>query len=192
MTIGHLLQEFQGPRAQVSDLSGAPNSAAYEDGFKAGWEDAMAANAQDKTALSATLASNLRDLAFTFFEARSATLENLDEMVDVMVAKALPEIARATLGLRLAQLLRGLSHQGEDAEIELCANAGDVAAIQAIMTDVPGVALGVVADPKLPEGCVQWRIQDQEHQLDIESLISEINTAVRGFLHEMKKEKRHA
>ncbi|MGH1463875.1 MAG: hypothetical protein ACRBBQ_00800 [Cognatishimia sp.] len=192
MTISHLLQEFQDQVAPGTGMLDAPNSQAFEEGYKAGWEDANAAIGREKTALSATLARNLRDLTFTFFEARSATIGHLDEVVDLMVAKALPAMAHATLGLRLSQLLRDLSPRDEHVSIELCAHPDDVAGIEGIMTEVPGVAPRVFSDPDMPAGCVQWRVADQEQQLDINNLISEINTAVLGFLHEMKEEKRHA
>jgi hypothetical protein len=45
--------------------------ASFEQGYKAGWDDAVAAQSEDQTRIRADLARNLQSLSFTYQEARS-------------------------------------------------------------------------------------------------------------------------
>ena len=51
--------------------------AAYDTGYRAGWDDANAAQSDDQTRMKADLARNLQTLGFTYHEARTHILKAL-------------------------------------------------------------------------------------------------------------------
>jgi flagellar M-ring protein FliF len=79
MAGGPVLEDFAtlaGPAAQApSDpapaLADAERLAAYEQGYRAGWDDAVRAEAADQARIGAELARNLQEMSFSFHEARS-------------------------------------------------------------------------------------------------------------------------
>ncbi|MEN8837451.1 MAG: flagellar biosynthesis protein, partial [Celeribacter marinus] len=62
-------QEMQ-ERARLRAVEQA-RATGYEAGYKAGWDDAIAADESVRTKIGAELERNLQDLGFTFHEARS-------------------------------------------------------------------------------------------------------------------------
>lgn len=196
MSIAHLLEDFQ-PLFTASDsptetISETSIQDAYERGYKAGWDDAFAAAEKEKQDISSELAQNLRDLNFTFAEAKSATASEFDAMIDVLMAEILPDIAKTTLGAQLSQQLRILSKGQQDLTIQLAVADGDAEAVQAILPDVPGVHPDVFVDPQLPTGTVQWRVGSVEQQIDVNRIVKDMDNTVRGFFNELKKEKQYA
>ncbi len=71
--------------------------AAYESGYTAGWEDANAAQADDRTRMTAELARNLQSLSFTYHEGRAHVLKAIEPLLGELVGRVLPEIARELL-----------------------------------------------------------------------------------------------
>lgn len=70
----------QGAETVITDLSALEEArlASYEQGFSAGWEDALAAQADDRKQLAADLAHTLQSLSFTYHEARAHILRGLE------------------------------------------------------------------------------------------------------------------
>ena len=60
---------------------------AYEQGYKAGWDDAATAQADDHTRISAGFARNLQELSFTYHEAKGQILGSLEPLLKEMVTK---------------------------------------------------------------------------------------------------------
>ena len=76
MSLLHLLEDFGGTRGAAGSHP-APNDeeietrrlAAFEEGYQAGWDDALHAHTQDRMRLTSDLAQNLLDMSFTYNEA---------------------------------------------------------------------------------------------------------------------------
>ena len=80
------------PPAQASDMVVMPlgaieeaKLAAYEQGYKAGWDDAAAAQSEDQTRIRVDLARNLQQLSFTHQEARAHILKAVEPLLEEMV-----------------------------------------------------------------------------------------------------------
>jgi flagellar biosynthesis/type III secretory pathway protein FliH len=71
--------------------------ASFEQGYSAGWDDAVAAQQGDQTRIRADLARNLQSLSFTFQDARSHVLQAIRPLILQMVNRLLPEVAREAL-----------------------------------------------------------------------------------------------
>ncbi|MFV0360116.1 MAG: flagellar biosynthesis protein, partial [Tropicimonas sp.] len=67
---------------------------AFDSGYRAGWDDAAAAHADEQGRISAEFAGNLQELSFTYHEARNAVLGEMEGILKGIVDKVLPGTAR--------------------------------------------------------------------------------------------------
>ena len=87
---------------QVSKINAeAEKMSAYEQGYQAGWDDAVQAQLRDQARISADFARNLQDLSFTFFEARTNVIQSMEPLMMQMLETVFPSLMAAALGGRL-------------------------------------------------------------------------------------------
>lgn len=156
--------------------------AAYETGYSAGWEDAVAAQSGDELRIREDLARNLRDLSFTYHEARAHLLRGLEPLLRGMADLVLPELARATLGASVVQLLLAEAGQAGSAPIMLCVSPANRAAIETALGDEPALPVTLIEDPELGDGQVRFRFGADERDLDLQAVLTAISGLVADFL----------
>ena len=91
----------------VTDLNALEEArlASYEQGYTAGWEDAVAAQKDERSQMATELAHNLQLLNFTYHEARSHLLKGIEPLLLALVTQVLPETVRAGIGLIVKKIL---------------------------------------------------------------------------------------
>lgn len=155
--------------------------AAYETGYKAGWDDASAAMSGDQTRIRDDLARNLQALSFTYHEARSHLLKALEPLLLQIVGQLLPEIARETLAPFVLDTLMPLAESLGDAPVTLVLNPAARPAVEALLDQATGLPLTIEEEPTLGEGQVYIRLGTVETQVDLDKATADISAAVRGF-----------
>lgn len=156
--------------------------AAYDKGYAAGWEDATASQADSQARLRDDLASNLRNLSFTYWEARSHLLQGLEPLLRAMVDRVLPEVARDTLGAAVVSELRAEAEGLASAPAVIEIAPGDRALVEAALGADPGLPVTLRDDPALGSGQVHFRFGAEERALDLGALLAAISTLVDDFL----------
>jgi flagellar assembly protein FliH len=156
--------------------------AAYESGYAAGWEDAVAAQAGDARRLREDLARNLRDLSFTYHEARAEVLKGLAPLLRAMIDQVLPETARATLGARIAEVVAAEAERLGSPPVQIVVAPADRAAVEAALPDSPPFDLALAVEPTLAEGQVHFRFGSEERVLDLPALLDRIRALVTDLL----------
>lgn len=169
-----------GPPPEV--LAEDERLAAYERGYAAGWEDAVAARDSDALRLREDLAQNLRDLAFTFQEARAHVLRSLEPLLRAMVDRVLPETARAGFGAVVAAEAMAAARSAAAAPVEILVAPESIAAVETALGEDPALPLRLVADPMLAEGQARFRMGAEETALDQAALLAAIRGLVDDFL----------
>lgn len=157
--------------------------AAYEQGYSAGWEDALAAQNADMARLRSDLGHNLSEMAFSFADARSHVLASLEPLLRDMVNKVLPVTAHKALGHMILQELLPVAEGLTNAPILVRTapeNRDIVADLLARETRLP---LQVVAEPTLGEGQAYLKLGATEMNVDLDGVIDAIATAVAAFFH---------
>jgi flagellar assembly protein FliH len=155
--------------------------AAYETGYKAGWDDASAAMSGDQSRIHADLARNLQALSFTYHEARSHLLKAVEPLLVQIVGQLLPEIARETLAPFVLETLMPLAESLGDAPVTLVLNPAARPAVEALLEQATGLPLTIEEEPTLGEGQVYIRLGSVETQVDLDKATADISAAVRGF-----------
>ncbi len=186
------LEDFDTPAPQIVDAP-APMAAdpglvedvrleAYEKGYSAGWEDAVAAQSDDQTKIREDLAQNLRDLSFTYQEARAHLLRSLDPLLRGMADRVLPEIAHATLGATVVAQLIAEAETLASVPIEITICPENREAIEAALGEQPAMPVTLVDEPTLASGQVHFRFGEEERAMDLDAIVSAIRALVDDFL----------
>lgn len=165
---------------QVSAIEEA-KLAAYESGYKAGWDDAASAQSEDQTRIRADLARNLQQLSFTYQEARSHIIKSIEPLLDEMVSRLLPETSRETLAPMVLEQIMPMVEDLTDQPVTLVLNPSVRAAIESLIEQATGLPLNIEEEPTLPDGQVYIRLGTAEAKVDLTRVTAEIAAAVRGF-----------
>ena len=165
--------------------------AAYDSGYAAGWEDAVAAQSSDQTRVQADLARNLQGLSFTFHEARQHVLKALQPLISEMVGRLLPALARETLSQVVLEVVMPMAGTLADTPLTLVLNPNARPAVEALLEQTTGLPLIVTEEPSLSEGQVYLKFGGMETQINLDRATAEITAAVRGFFEIPEQEKKH-
>ncbi len=195
MSIGHLLEDFSTRAAP-----GTPQSAeredselleSFEQGYKAGWEDAVRAKSEEQSHISDDLARSLQDLSFTYHEAHSAILAEIAPVVEQAVMAVVPEIARAGFGHQVAAEISRLAGQGETTEVLLRVAAEDLAPVEDLLPDPLPLPVRIEIDETLSRGQAHLAFGNRERRIDVSELVASVGEAFSGFVQTARKESQH-
>lgn len=179
----------------ADETKGAANEAkknqAYEAGYKAGWEDAARAAAQEHQRIGADLAHNLRNLGFTFHEARSHVMSAVGPILRQLVEKLLPQILSGTLGARVVEEIEPLLDAAADARVEIAVAPQDMATLEKLAGEDLPAPFTLRAEPSLAGGQVHLRLGRHEKQIDLDGVLNKVTAALNAVLEENEKVLRH-
>ncbi|MCH2163729.1 MAG: hypothetical protein MK098_03625 [Marinovum sp.] len=205
MSIAHLLEDF-GPGAQTNIASPAssfrsvaadPDTAesirleAYEDGYKAGWDDAVGANTAEQMQVAADLAQNLRDMSFTYQEASAHISQSLHGVFDTMMDLFLPQIAKLALAPKVSEMLEGLPVGAEDMQVVLSVAPESQPVLKRLVEKSNHLDLQIEIDASLTGGQVVIGFADTEMSLDFDALLQDMRNALETYTRDTGKETAH-
>lgn len=169
------------PAAATPALPEEQRLEAFEQGYKAGWDDATTTQSEETGQLSADLASNLRDLAFTFHEARAHVLKGLEPLIREIVGKVLPDIARESLPSVVLERLEACLKVASEPPVILMVAPASRRVIEDMLPRNPGFPIQIREEPTLAEGQVFLRTGQIEEAIDIAAAVAGIQAAVNDF-----------
>lgn len=166
--------------------------AAYDQGYAAGWDDSVAAAAQDQTRLQADLARHLQELGFTYHEARAEVLRTLEPLIEAVVGRILPAMARPALGALVVETLRPLAAQLARPPIRLTLHPQARQAVEPMLLMEPSLSVQIVEDDTLSPTEARMVLDDAECRLDLDATVAAIAAATSDFFTVMQdKETAH-
>lgn len=198
MPVAHLLEDF----ADVAPASGETLSegaiedlrlAAFEKGYQAGWDDSVKAQRDSSTSLSEDFARNIRDLSFTYHEAYAGFVTAIEPVIGQIVTAVLPELAHATLGVRVAGLLEKLVEKHGRQPVLLVTAPASADALQAVLPGDSGLAVEIRQDATLGEGQVQLRFGDAaECEINLQEVLDGIHAATESFVQQTTPQRKES
>ncbi|ESW62493.1 MAG: flagellar biosynthesis protein [Rhodobacter sp. CACIA14H1] len=189
------LEEFGTAGAQPDPATGEEDVAhqtAYEDGYAAGWEDAVAAQATNEAQLATAVADHLRSLSLLVEDARSQLLATLEPLFADLCTGLLPEMARLTLGPVVADAMMPMAEQMVDRPMRLRASAATRGPLEAYLAQAGTVPFEVVEDPSLGDGQVVVATDRIEAKVDLDAATAAIARKVRAFFDSQQMERHDA
>lgn len=188
MSIAHLYQDF-GPKTLGRDANISLNDVeiedqkldSFENGYQAGWDDAVNAQVATKTRISSDLAKNLQEVSFSYHEARSTLTKSLEPLFSDVVDTLLPEVARHSLGPHVVAQLTDMVRTQTDQVIEITVSPVNLETIETLIENELESPFVMVPDPNLSEGQVFLRIGAEEREIDLDHVIETVGAAFNNF-----------
>jgi flagellar assembly protein FliH len=188
MVLALTLEEFSQARP-VPDEGGKGASSGlevkaegFEEGYKAGWDDATKAAEAENQRLNAELARNLQNLGFTYHEARSHMVRTVEPVLRLLVEKILPRAVTATVGERILQEIQPFIEESLDAPVEIFASPSESATVEDRVSRLATFPVVVTPETSLAEGQVHLRLGKSEKQLDGSASLARIAEAIEAIL----------
>lgn len=155
--------------------------AAFEKGYQAGWDDAVAAQNAETARLHADLGQNLQALGFTYHEARQHMLDALRPLLIDICAKVLPELARDSLGPVVAEQLLPVADTLVSAPVAVVCNPVALPQIEETLSSHSDLPLVFEPEPTLGEGQAYLRFSETETRIDLDAVVGAISRAVTTY-----------
>ena len=155
--------------------------ASFEQGYSAGWDDAVAAQQGDQGRIRADLARNLQSLSFTFQDARSHVLQAIKPLILEMINRLLPEVAREALGPTVLEAVMPMAADLADTPLTLVLNPAVRGQIEELIFQATGLPMVIEEEPTMPDGQVYIRFGTSEAKVDLGQVTTDISIAVRAF-----------
>lgn len=155
--------------------------ASFEQGYSAGWDDAVAAQQGDQGRIRADLARNLQTLSFTFQDARGHVLQSIRPLILEMVNRLLPEVAREALAPTVLEAVMPLAEGLADAPLTLVLNPAIRSQVEDLVAQATGLPMVIEEEPTMPDGQVYIRFGTTETKVDLAQVTADIGIAVRAF-----------
>jgi len=163
----------------------------FEQGYRAGWDDAIKAQSDDQSRITSDFAQNLQDLSFTYHEAHAQIVNAMQPLMTQIVDSLLPEMARQSLGQQIVGELRNLARSQALPQVEIVVAPANKAALEPWLDQEFSFPIALRDDAMMGEGQAEIRFAEAERQIDLTGVVDGIATAMRGFFNENKKELRH-
>lgn len=184
-----VLEKFESDSAAPLPLPHDPNPenqeevrlAAYEQGYKAGWDDCTSANEADQTRISDELASNLNELSFTYHEVKSSMLRSLEPVLTSITDQILPHVARENMGALVLEHAMSLMNEAIDIPVEITAAGPTLEKIKLLADGQDGLPISYVEETTLGEGQAFLRLGSKELQLDLDAILQNFSGSLSGF-----------
>lgn len=165
--------------------------ASFEDGYKAGWDDAVKAQRGDFHRVSSDLAQNLQDLSFTYHEAVNHVVNATAPMLRQMVETLLPALGRDVLVLHLADRLRGALDGLDKPDVVIAVSPADHDTVAPMLEKATSLPVRLQSDPMLGAGQADIRFGDTETRIDLGEVLEGVSALVESFLYENEKALKH-
>ncbi|RWR45423.1 flagellar biosynthesis protein [Sinirhodobacter ferrireducens] len=164
--------------------------AAFEQGYSAGWDDAVAAQDGEAAQLRMQLCQQLQEMSFTFVEARRNLLVALQPLLLEMAAKVLPAAAREALPRIVVEQLLPLAGTVLDRPVTVVASPASLALLRALLP-AAGLPLTFAAEPSLGDGQAYLKFPDAETRIDLDGVTAAITAAIRSYFDATLQETDH-
>lgn len=198
MSIAHLLEDFElspnGPgrlHLLSEDALEEQRLASFEQGYSAGWDDAIAAQSENQARLSAGLSKSLEDLSFSYNEALGQMNRSLEPMFTGLVETVLPEALEQSYGHHIVEQLQEMAREQISQPVLLVLPAGVGRALEPVLDRDFGVPIQMVEDGSLSPGQACLRVGTAEREVDCSELLESISAAVSAFTHAGKESVEH-
>lgn len=178
------LESFDGDRLSDGDTtltaqqSEALRAAAYEEGYRAGWADALEQHRTDDHARRAAAEEALQTLAFGFHEARDGLERCVMDMAAQMIDRLLPDIVPDAMPRLLERELRSLAARHLNARLDLLCAPAMCDALGALAARVPGLDVTIVPEPSFSDAQVQMRVDQTTRMIDLDAVLAVLRGAL--------------
>jgi flagellar assembly protein FliH len=197
MSIAHLLEDFTlqagGGKLHLLDEDALEEQrlAAFEQGYSAGWEDAVQAQEQSRSQVSAELAKSLEDMSFTYHEAVTRMTLSLEPMFQSLVQVVLPETLDRGYAVRLVEQLADMARVQVSQPMQIFVPMGRGGEVEALLPQDLSSPVRVIEDPSLESGHARLQVGTSQREVDCTGLLASVAGAFDAYVFEAKEAVNH-
>lgn len=193
MSIAHLLEDFTlqagGGQLHVLDEDALEEQrlASFEQGYSAGWEDAVQAQEQSRGQVSAELAKSLEDMSFTYHEAVNRMALSLEPMFQSLTQLVLPEMLDRGFAVRLVEQLTDIARGRIGQPMQIFVPSGRVNEVEDLIPAELSSPVQVIEDPSLEAGQARLKVGVSQREVDCSGLLAAIDQAFQAYVFQAKE-----
>jgi hypothetical protein len=195
VAIAHLLEDFSvidRPEQPVQEMSADEiedlRLASFDQGYTAGWDDAIRVQTEDKARVVSLLSQHLEDFSFTHREALVQMTMAVEPVFRALVEKVLPQAMMEGIGAQIVQQSLELAREQIEQPVSLVVPAGAASALKPILRKDLPIQVEIRESAPLAPGQVQLRVGDSEREIDGDRLMAELTDSVDAFYHTLTEE----
>jgi flagellar assembly protein FliH len=198
MTISHLLEDFSIATAEADvaqmisdDALEDLRLASFEQGYTAGWDDAIRAQAEDQSRITGALGRNLEDLSFTYQEALVQMMTTVEPVFHALLERVLPEALMQTIGVQIVEQCTEMAKDQLDQPVRIVVPAGAADKVRPMVSKTLAMKVEVVESRTLKAGQVHLEVGGSEREIDQERLVASLRQSVEAFFHSVNEAQKH-
>ena len=176
------LEDFGAPQSGGAKVAQPQGDTGYEDGYRAGWDDAVAQEHNAAKRVAADLEKSLQDIAFTFYEARGQVLREISAMLEAVTGKLLPELAQAGFAQTLAGAVTAQIDTAGPQGVKLSVHPENLQKVQNLLPATQPVPVDVCSEPAVAPGQAFLSVGGVESIFDIDALTDQIQQEFNTYL----------
>ncbi len=164
-------------------------SAAFDKGYKAGWDDSTKESDNQDRQARANCATALQAIDFTYFEARQHVMASFNPLLEAMLSTILPEAAQHAVIPLVQQELHKLA-KTIDTPIEILCAPETLVHMEGFVKESSKGPVSVTSEETLSASQVQLRFSDGMSEIDMNQAITAIKDALADFFASHEQEPR--
>lgn len=196
MQLGEFLENFSSrvdtqpvPQGLVVDQAEVESQKleSFETGYKAGWDDAAAAQEAESQRIGKELGQNLQDLSFTYQEAYGHVLKSMSPLLEEIVNVFLPGMIEDALGRQLISQLKSLASDIGQAPVSIYVHPDVVETLSSLAEADFAFPVAFSGDASLTNAQAEIRFSETSKQIDLNEVLSTVRDSVEGFIYDTKR-----
>lgn len=195
MSLAHRYRNFGGTPPEPEVVEGLSSEGiedqklqSFEEGYQAGWDDAVKAQTDATMKVSSEFGQNLQDMSFTYQEALSKLTMSFKPVMTQVVDKLIPAFVGQAVCAQIIETLHELvkDHAGQPIEIVVAPeNVETIKELgEASLTEI----YEIIEESSLGRGQAFVRIGSNERSIDLDSVVLGVSEALKAFFHEIEQE----
>lgn len=169
------------PVATVPEASDT-TLAAFDEGYRNGWDDCARAEADAHRRIGTDLAANLHDIALTYAEARQDVLTALGPLFEQIAAQLLPRLAAEAMAPAVIAELRAVAAEATGGRPVVIAAPAALPALERLLAADVAMDVDLRAEPAFADGQVSIRYANLRRDIDLGDAAQRMADAIRGFV----------
>jgi len=183
MQFSNVLTDFSGPKTLPDEVSTAQNEAledeklkSFEDGYSAGWDDAMKAQEERGRKLSSALQEAVAQARVTKEEAFGVFSEASANLLNTLLGAALPKFSSQIVSFHAKELIERFSIDLNAIDTELVVSSHQVDVFTSHIKDIQINDLKIIGSSDLDVDQAVMRFSGQEKGIDLDELYKLLHT----------------
>ncbi|NVO56136.1 ABC transporter ATP-binding protein [Rhodobacteraceae bacterium B1Z28] len=193
MSIAHLLEDFTvqvgGGAVHLLDEEALEEQrlAAFEQGYGAGWDDAVQAQQQSRGQVSAELSKSLEDMSFTYHEAITRMILSLEPMFQSLSQAVLPDVIERGFAACLVEQLCDMAREQIEQPMQIMVPEGRSEDVESLIPSDLSPAPRLIEDPSLGPGQARLQVGMSRREVDCSALLTSVARAFDSYVFEARE-----